>query len=234
MDPVKPYWFSDYEYRWIPGNNLSDSAIREPNFFSQELKTYFYILRVRTPLGCTGTDAITLNARPPLLTLSANPLDTTISYGTQIQLYARGANNYQWSPLNNLTDGLSPSPFVRPTTSTVYTVTGFNIYGCSDTRVLRINVDPSMRDDIPTAFTPNGDTRNDFFKPINLDGRNLLEFRVFNRWGTEVYSGTGDTRGWDGNYKGEPCEMGTYYYIIRVSRPSGGNFMYKGEVSLVR
>ncbi len=235
VDRVKPYWFSDYAYRWIPGNNLNDSTILEPHFFSQELKTYNYTLRVRTPLGCEGRDFITLHARPPLLTLDANPLDTTITYGTQIQLYARGANAYQWTPLTNLTDNLSPAPFVRPTTSTVYTVTGFNQWGCSDTRILRINVDPSMHDDIPTAFSPNGDGRNDFFNVVNLDGRNLLEFRVFDRWGAEVFSANSATKGWDGSYKGgEPCPVGTYYYIIRVSRPTGGNYSYKGEVTLVR
>lgn len=235
VDPIKPYWFSSYLYDWTPGNNLDDSTIMQPHFFSQELKTYTYTLKVTTPLGCLGSDGIILHARPPLLTLSAAPYDTTILYGDQIQLFANGAKFYQWDPLFNLSDGRSPAPYVRPLSSTVYTVTGFNEWGCSDTRALRITVDPTMRDDIPSAFTPNGDGLNDYFNVVNLKYRNLQEFRVFDRWGTEVFSTQGQSKGWDGRYKGEPCQVGVYYYIIRVSRPVGvGSYMYKGEVTLIR
>ncbi len=234
VDAVKPYWFGNYTYDWSPGIALDDSTVREPHFFSQELKTYDYVLKVSTPLGCSGADAITIHARPPLLTLSASPYDTTIMYGDEIRIFAMGAKSYQWDPLNNVSDGLLPAPYVRPLSSTVYTVTGFNEYGCSDTRAVRITVDPSMHDDIPSAFTPNGDGRNDYFNVVSLKYRNLQEFRVFDRWGTEVFSTNSPKPGWDGKYKGEPCPVGVYFYIIRVSRPVGGSYMYKGEVTLIR
>src|ERR1043165_8209249 len=56
VDPVKPTWFTNYTYQWLPPDSLHDAAVRQPKFFSQQLATYYYVLKVNTPLGCTGYD----------------------------------------------------------------------------------------------------------------------------------------------------------------------------------
>jgi gliding motility-associated-like protein len=61
-----------------------------------------------------------------------------------------------------------------------------------------------------------------------------MEFRVFNRWGQEVYSTTDPSRGWDGTWKGVAQDMGVYSYIIRVAFPDGYVETYKGDVTLIR
>lgn len=60
--------------------------------------------------------------------------------------------------------------------------------------------------DLPNAFTPNGDGRNDFF----LKGFELV---IINRWGQELYNGVD---GWDGYFNGDRVSPGTYFYIVRV------------------
>ena len=87
---------------------------------------------------------------------------------------------------------------------------------------------------VPTAFTPNGDGRNDVFRVANLSFQKLIEFRVFNRWGQEVYSTTDNNGGWDGTWKGVAQDMGIYTYIIRVAFPDGTVSTYKGDVTLIR
>ena len=89
---------------------------------------------------------------------------------------------------------------------------------------------------IPNAFTPNGDGRNDIFKLVNTTNERLVDFRVFNRWGTILYrSGNEDvTQGWDGNYKGQPQPTGVYGYLIRIAYPDGNIETYKGTVTLIR
>ncbi len=94
---------------------------------------------------------------------------------------------------------------------------------------------------IPTAFTPNGDNRNDIFKPSVLyalegsrDVYRQYEFVVFNRWGKEVFR-TSDVRaGWSGLINGKPAPEGLYIYSIKISDVSGIPHHYKGEVILLR
>jgi len=89
---------------------------------------------------------------------------------------------------------------------------------------------------IPNAFSPNGDGRNDLFKLVNTTDERVLDFRVFNRWGTILYRSADDdaTKGWDGNYKGQAQPTGVYGYVIRIAYPDGNIETYKGTVTLVR
>lgn len=66
---------------------------------------------------------------------------------------------------------------------------------------------------IPNAFSPNADGINDYFKPVTA-GLNGYIFEIYDRWGTLVYSDTPESKGWDGTFKGEPVEAGTYVYRL--------------------
>lgn len=88
---------------------------------------------------------------------------------------------------------------------------------------------------IPNAFTPNGDGVNDVFKLINISqGQQLLEFKVFNRWGTVVYTSTDPAQGWDGRYRNAEQPVGVYGYGIRIQYGDGVIETYRGTVTLVR
>jgi gliding motility-associated-like protein len=87
---------------------------------------------------------------------------------------------------------------------------------------------------VPTAFTPNGDGKNDIFKVSNITFQRLQEFRVFNRWGHEIFSTNDIKSGWTGSWKGQPQDMGVYQYIIKVAYPDGIIETYKGNITLVR
>jgi gliding motility-associated-like protein len=40
------------------------------------------------------------------------------------------------------------------------------------------------------------------------------KFDIYDRWGERIFK-TGDvTKGWDGTYKGKPCEQGVYVWMI--------------------
>ena len=70
----------------------------------------------------------------------------TILYGQSTTLTALGANTYQWS-----TGATTESITVSPTVTTTYSVTGTNIYGCSDTANITVIVYPIA----PTVTTDN-------------------------------------------------------------------------------
>lgn len=92
---------------------------------------------------------------------------------------------------------------------------------------------------VPEAFSPNGDGKNDYFA-IFAEGVQDYEISIYNRWGERVYHSTdaGElndmTSGWDGTYKGEKQNVGTYVYHIEAEVLDGNTITKKGNVTLVR
>ncbi len=87
---------------------------------------------------------------------------------------------------------------------------------------------------IPNAFSPNNDGQNDVFKICNITNEKLIDFKVFNRWGTILFRTTDPKQGWDGFSKGQLQPVGVYGYVIRIGYPDGYVETYKGTVTLIR
>lgn len=87
---------------------------------------------------------------------------------------------------------------------------------------------------IPNAFSPNNDGQNDFFKVCNITNEKLIDFKVFNRWGTILFRTTDPKQGWDGTNKGQMQPLGVYGYVIRIGYADGYVETYKGTVTLIR
>ncbi len=86
---------------------------------------------------------------------------------------------------------------------------------------------------IPNAFVPSG--VNQFFKPVLLfrELRNY-DFRIFDRWGKELFATTNQIAGWDGTNNGEAMPMGGYTYLLRLETLTGDRLEERGVVFLVR
>jgi gliding motility-associated-like protein len=90
---------------------------------------------------------------------------------------------------------------------------------------------------IPNAFTPNGDGRDDYFLPRQFLSMGVKKFSmvIFNRWGQKVFETTSiDGRGWDGMLNGEPQPMGVYVYQINVTFKNNVSENYTGNVTMLR
>lgn len=194
--------------------------------------TNYYVL-ITTDVGCKDTlkAEITVNPKP---VIESFPADTTIKFGQSIVLQAFGGSFYTWTPTATLNDSYSGSPLATPKETTHYVVTGANEFGCIalDTSIVRIDYRSPVL--IPNAFSPNGDGLNDVFGVENFKFQRLLEFRVFDRWGKQVFETTSPTKGWDGTIDGKKAAQEVYYYIIRLGY--GDDFVetFKGDVTLIR
>lgn len=72
---------------------------------------------------------------------------------------------------------------------------------------------------LPNAFTPNNDGKNDLYTPIiPYSGVTRIEMKIFNRWGNLVFETEDPDINWDGNdFKtGKPLPTATYYYVCEV------------------
>lgn len=72
---------------------------------------------------------------------------------------------------------------------------------------------------VPTAFTPNGDGKNEYYKPVIRDVT-WLKFQIINRWGEKMYEGDQNSLGWDGNANGAPAMDGAYILNFQYQYPS--------------
>ena len=88
---------------------------------------------------------------------------------------------------------------------------------------------------IPNAFSPNNDSKNDELRLVNTLGIDLKDFRIYNRFGQEVFKSQAIQDAWNGNFKGEPAEIGTYFYFVRYTcRYNGKEYVLKGDITLIR
>lgn len=82
----------------------------------------------------------------------------------------------------------------------------------------------------PNAFTANGDMINPSWSPVGFNVQSL-EFAIFNRWGERIHISNGT--GWDGTYRGTPCQDGVYVYLLKWVSDEGKNYEKVGKVTLL-
>lgn len=124
-------------YSWSPGTGIINPNL--PNPLAAPSSTTVYTLTVTDANGCSGTDQVTITVSPAP-TISAGP-DVSICAGDSVMLNGSGGIAYSWSPSTGLSDPLISSPVANPTTTTVYTLTGYGPNGCfaNDIVVVTVN-----------------------------------------------------------------------------------------------
>lgn len=87
---------------------------------------------------------------------------------------------------------------------------------------------------IPTAFTPNGDGRNETWTWSGGCWPEDFSMEVFDRWGEIVFTTKDPLNAWDGTYGGALCPPGVFVYRAGYRLPYQKRKEVKGTVSLIR
>jgi gliding motility-associated-like protein len=88
---------------------------------------------------------------------------------------------------------------------------------------------------IPGAFTPNGDGRNDLFRAACFCPVPQYHLMVYNRNGEQVFETADPGAGWNGYYKGKLQPDGVYvYYTEFFDFVLKQRFTEKGTLVLLR
>lgn len=141
---------------------------------------------------------------------------------------ANAYTNYLWS-----TGAAERKVTVQNPGTYWLTVTDAN--GCSGTDSITVFPKQCMSGVyIPTAFTPDGDGKNDFFKALVFGKALLFKLQVFDRWGQVVFQTTDPNKHWDGRNKGIDYSTTTFvwqcFYRLEGQQPE----FQKGTVTLIR
>lgn len=218
---------------WIGLSNSSDVSVKP-------LSNITYVVASTNTLGCTDTAYVKVTVHNFQLNLSLSA-PSYLEEGTEFTLKTTAFEPYtiqRWLPGNEFAGSTAPEQTVVAAQSQWYAVVAVNAIGCVDSQAVFVKVNPKYPDIfMPSAFSPNGDGRNDFFHPVFTGPYIIAEFSVFNRWGQMIYHVSGNSAlkdGWDGTYGQKQCETDTYFYTLTASSPSGKPVNLKGEVTLIR
>ncbi len=215
--------------------SLNGGAFQASNTFTG-LTSGIKTLTVKDAFCSSITKSITIDVKQSP-TVSAGPPKTIVS-GEQTTLDGSTGNNIAasiaWTPAASLTGANTLTPVAKPIITTNYTLTVVNSNGCISTSDALVTVLPYCIK-VMDAFTPNGDAINDQWL-VTQGGVCTTEtnVKVFNRYGSEVYSNANYTNNWDGKYKGKAVPDGTYYYFIEFTLVGGKKLIVKGDVTILR
>jgi gliding motility-associated-like protein len=109
----------------------------------------------------------------------------------------------------------------------------YNAGGCKDSTETSICFKDTVLVFIPSAFTPDGNNKNEIFLPI-ANGAVRYEFIVYNRWGQIVFRTEDAKQGWNGDYKGLPCPEGVYSYQLIYKGRKSMPQQQRGSIVLMR
>jgi gliding motility-associated-like protein len=225
-------------FTWSNTSSLSDASVLDP--IAIPTRTTSYILSATDiSSGCPkpSYDTVIVTVLPKVKAFAGN--DTSIIATLPFQLKATGGVNYQWSPATGLDNPNIQGPVAMLDGNAeyvTYLVTVKDQAGCFDTASISLHVfktGPEIF--VPTGFTPNGDGRNDVFRPIYVGMKTIDYFSVYNRWGGLIYSHKlDDGQGWDGTIKGIKQNTGTFIWMVKATDVIGNVHFKKGTVLLAR
>lgn len=223
-------WSNDGGSSWLPP--IANSSATQP--YLNLTDTTIYCAVVQSP-GCppdtSACDTIYV-VDPPVPNAG---IDDTIYIYDQTQLNASGGLYYNWSPTSSLSDPNISNPIASPVTTTVYTVTVTNGYGCYVMDDVTIFVVDTTVKPAPTTIivanyvSLNNDGYNDVWNVINLEFYPDNEVMVFNNQGEIVFEQSNYTNTWAGTYNGNQLPDGTYFYVVKVPAL---NFTGKGTLTI--
>lgn len=172
---------------------------------------------VRSMTGCTDTfefDSVWVYPKPKAQFHSVPSRPTPNLPVVNFVNQSSGAVKYHWDfgTFGNSTLFEPSVPFNVLGTHPVKLV-AISDKGCMDSIQGEVKVYDDFYIHVPGAFTPGSNGLNDVFEPV-ITSYKSYTLRVYNRWGQLLFKG--DTRGWDGKYKGETVPEGKYAYALDI------------------
>ncbi|OAV44070.1 gliding motility-associated C-terminal domain-containing protein [Lewinella sp. 4G2] len=143
--------------------------------------------------------------------------------------------SFNWLPDPALSCLDCPFPTLRPTTDGRYTLQITDAAGCVSEASVTVRVDRRVTTYFPTAFSPNGDGRNDRYQIFPGRGvRRVVDFKVYDRWGGLRYEARDGAVAWDGQVNGEIAAVGVYAYFGVLELDDGREELVEGSFVLMR
>ncbi|MBC7946436.1 MAG: choice-of-anchor L domain-containing protein [Chitinophagaceae bacterium] len=233
------------QFNWTPASTfVTPTDIKDPVVKPGVTSTYY--LHVKDVNNCSSLqpDAVTVVVTPAVKIFAGR--DTLVAINQPLRLNAIETNNSgvdKWEWISNvfLNDPFVASPIATFTSPSLippyeysYTVTGTTPEGCQGSDEIKVKVYQGPEIYVPTAFTPNGDGKNELLIGLAVGFKEFKYIRVFNRWGQQVFYSQDPTRGWNGRVAGGEQPAGVYIWIAEGVDYTGKVITRKGMTTLIK
>ena len=217
--------FGSYSYAW--SNSASTSSVNT---------TTGGITTVSVTNFCgTYTQTVMVNVNPLNASIAADPTSGVMPLVVTFTNNSTNASTYLWNFGNGdiaNTQTVTSQTYDMPGTYMVYLTVTNGV--CMDIDSVTINVyeeGPTLY--VPNAFTPNGDSINDFFW---IGATNIKDFHIiiFDRWGLKMFESSDIKISWDGKVNGKEVADGTYFHLINARGNDNVEIKKQGTVTLFK
>lgn len=226
-----------YDWDFGDGNTSTES---DPVHTYENPGVYDVTLNIEVTEGCPADLTLTkpdlIEVFPsPIADFTVNPAVTDV-FNTEITLTDFSIDSdqhfYQLNEDTDTTERNLTYHFLEGGYHYPYQVVT-NEFGCKDTAVREIYVEPQTTMYVPNAFTPNEDGTNEVFRPIIYDVTEY-EFLIFNRWGEVIFETNDREAGWDGRINGKLAPDGVYLWRIKFRNHKSIMEEHTGHFSLIK
>ena len=205
-------------YRWQDNSTA-------PTFTATSAGIYWVEVTLN---NCTKRDSIVIANMSSPQPFSLAQSTTLCSDSTLVLNAYQPSVSYHWSNGDTLAD-------ITVSRSGTYNVTVSNACGSASASETISVISCTCKLVIPTAFSPNGDDRNDLFTALTQCPITHFEMNIYNRWGEKIFSSNSIAEKWDGTYRGYPQPTGVYVYYVKYSDAYTDKETYlSGNVTLFR
>lgn len=208
--------------RWLDAGPGFQSYLWNTGSTEQQISvsdTGTWYVSVVNQLGCKASDTTRITK---LLPSPADflPADTGICSYSKIELKPSGNySTYSWNTGENGNKIIISKPGM-------YTLTVTDAAGCDGKDEILVSLKDCLEGFfVPNAFTPNGDGRNDVFKPALLGIVVSYRFSIYNRWGQRIFETADPQKGWDGLQGGKPQFNNEFVWVCA--------FQFEGQAARV-
>jgi gliding motility-associated-like protein len=204
-------------YLWQDGSTNNTYA-------TSFISTYF--VKVTNQFGCVAADTMQVIK---IYNLPANflPPDTSLCRGNIVEVRLKNYTSYNWST-GSTSNGIDISK------NGTYSVAVIDKYGCKGSDSMSVLYYECYNIRVPNTFTPNGDGKNEVFKPSIPAPVSKYQFQIANRWGQILFKTNNYKEGWDGRFKLQLQPPDTYVYSITLIDVDGQFVKRTGTFILIR
>jgi len=223
-------------WRWDFGDN-SFSSVTSPVHIYNRIGTFPVKLLVSGNLCPYLQDSITIPLKIIDRRRDSVYAIKYLQYNIAQSLCALpGGNKYTWSPstdINPIDSRCVTINVQHP--KTIYKITIIDSAGCTINDRQEIWGFPGTDIFLPRAFIPASNNRdNAIFKPIYVGVTVIKYFKIYDRFGHEVFSTSDMSKYWDGTSNGVNQPMETYTWIIQGFDYNNKPVIRQGNVTLIR
>ncbi|WP_339793695.1 MAG: gliding motility-associated C-terminal domain-containing protein [Imperialibacter sp.] len=184
---------------------------------------------------CTASDTVTITIQEQSLAYAGEDIDHCFAEAAQLHAQSPVAGIGRWEVIEGNVHVFSPESSssgieadAPGLSRLIWTVSGGICPASVDTVLVNFySPRDLLADEVPNAFSPNGDSRNDRLEILSDRGLLGSQLDIFSRDGQMIHHAYNYQNDWDGDH----FPSGIYYYTIKfIACPAS----YRGYFHLVR